>query len=146
MQDALRTGSEDREELARWRAALVASGDILYDWDLVTDSLRWSDGVEHLLGIAGLEAGYRGELFDRRINPEDIPARRLALCWGIHTVLTEDASSIDEMFSRAGEIACREGFTKPGDRILISAGVPIGTPGTTNMLRVATVGRDGKGV
>jgi len=80
------------------------------------------------------------------LTPVPGTARRLALCWGIHTVLTEDASSIDEMFSRAGEIACKEGFTKPGDRILISAGVPIGTPGTTNMLRVATVGRDGKGV
>ncbi len=80
------------------------------------------------------------------LTPVPGTARRLALCWGVHTVLTEDASSIDEMFSRAGEIACREGFTKPGDRILISAGVPIGTPGTTNMLRVATVGRDGKGV
>ena len=80
------------------------------------------------------------------LTPVAQTARRLSLAWGIHTVLTEDASSIDEMFSRAGEIACREGFTKPGDRILISAGVPIGTPGTTNMLRVATIGRDGKGV
>ncbi len=80
------------------------------------------------------------------LTPVPGTARRLALGWGIHTVLTEDAQTIDEMFSKAGEIACREGFTKPGDRILISAGVPIGTPGTTNMLRVATIGRDGKGV
>jgi pyruvate kinase len=80
------------------------------------------------------------------LTPVPGTARRLALGWGIHTVLTEDAQTIDEMFVKAGEIATREGFTKPGDRILISAGVPIGTPGTTNMLRVATIGRDGKGV
>jgi pyruvate kinase len=73
-------------------------------------------------------------------------ARKLTLAWGTHCVLVPDAQSIDEMFSHAGEIACQEGFAKVGDKILISAGVPIGTPGTTNMLRVATIGKDGKAV
>jgi pyruvate kinase len=80
------------------------------------------------------------------LTPVPATARRLALAWGTHCVLTEDAQSVDEMFSKAGEIACREGFAKTGDRILISAGVPIGTPGTTNMLRVATIGKDGRSV
>ncbi len=80
------------------------------------------------------------------LTPVAGTARRLALAWGTHCVLTEDAQNIDEMFSKAGEIASREGFVKPGDRILISAGIPIGTPGTTNMLRVAIIGKDGKGV
>jgi pyruvate kinase len=80
------------------------------------------------------------------LTPLASTARRLALAWGTHCVLIEDAQSIDEMFSKAGEIASREGFAKPGDRILISAGIPIGAPGTTNMLRVATIGLDGKGV
>ena len=80
------------------------------------------------------------------LTPIAHTARKLALVWGTHCVLTEDAQSIDEMFERAGEITTREGFTKPGDRILITAGVPIGTPGTSNMLRIATIGRDGKGV
>jgi pyruvate kinase len=78
------------------------------------------------------------------LTPIAHTARKLALVWGTHCVLTEDAQSIDEMFVRAGEIATREGFTKPGDRILITAGVPIGTPGTSNMLRIATIGRDGR--
>jgi pyruvate kinase len=80
------------------------------------------------------------------LTPIPATARRLCLAWGTHCVLTEDAPSIDVMFSRAGEIATREGFTKPGDRILITAGVPVGTPGTTNMLRIATIGKDGKGI
>jgi len=80
------------------------------------------------------------------LTPIPATARRLALAWGTHCVLVPDAQSIDEMFSHAGEIACQEGFAKIGDKILISAGVPIGTPGTTNMLRVATVGKDGKAV
>ena len=73
-------------------------------------------------------------------------ARRLCLAWGTHCVVVPDAQSVDEMFERAGEVATREGFTKPGDRILITAGVPVGTPGTSNMLRVATIGADGKGI
>ena len=73
-------------------------------------------------------------------------ARRLALTWGTHAVLVNDAKSLDEMFANAGEIAFDEGFAKSGERILITAGVPIGAPGTTNMLRIATIGPGGKGV
>jgi pyruvate kinase len=50
------------------------------------------------------------------------------------------------MMSQAGEIAYREEFAKTGERIIITAGVPIGAPGTTNMLRIATIGPGGKGV
>jgi pyruvate kinase len=80
------------------------------------------------------------------LTPIAHTARKLCLAWGTHCVLTEDAQSVDEMVVRAGEIAMHEGFVKPGDRILITAGVPVGTPGTTNMLRIATIGIDGKGI
>jgi pyruvate kinase len=80
------------------------------------------------------------------LTPIPHTARKLCLAWGTHCVLVEDAPSVDEMVIRAGEIATREGFVKPGDRILITAGVPVGTPGTTNMLRIATIGADGKGI
>jgi pyruvate kinase len=73
-------------------------------------------------------------------------ARRLALTWGTHAVLVDDAKSLDEMMANAGEIAFREGFAKTGERIIITAGVPIGAPGTTNMIRIATIGHGGKGV
>lgn len=71
--------SEEREELTRLQAAVAASGDILYQWDLGSDSLRCSQGAARVLGIASLEGGMRGEAFERRVNPEDLPARRLAL-------------------------------------------------------------------
>ncbi len=80
------------------------------------------------------------------LTPIAHTARKLCLAWGTHCVLVEDAHSVDEMVIKAGEIASREGFAKPGDRILITAGVPVGTPGTTNMLRIATIGADGKGI
>ena len=47
------------------------------------------------------------------------------------------------MVTRACRIASDEGFANAGDRILITAGVPLGTPGATNMLRIAYVGKNG---
>jgi len=67
-------------------------------------------------------------------------ARRMSIAWGLHCVLTEDAHDLDDMVERAARIAYEEGFAKPGERIVITAGVPLGTPGSTNLLRVAFVG------
>ncbi len=80
------------------------------------------------------------------LTPIVATARRLTLTWGLHPVVVADAKSLDDMMSQAGEIAYSEEFAKPGEKILISAGVPIGSPGTTNLLRVATLGPGGKGV
>jgi pyruvate kinase len=80
------------------------------------------------------------------LTPVIETARRLTLTWGTHPVLVEDAKTLDDMMSQAGEIAYREEFAKTGERIIITAGVPIGAPGTTNMLRIATIGPGGKGV
>jgi len=44
------------------------------------------------------------------------------------------------MVSRAASIAFRDGFARAGQRVIIVAGVPLGAPGTTNMLRIASVG------
>lgn len=75
------------------------------------------------------------------LTPIVATARRLALVWGLHCVLTEDARDLDDLVDRACRIAYSEGFAKPGQRIVVTAGVPLGTPGSTNMLRVAYVGR-----
>lgn len=79
------------------------------------------------------------------LSPIAETARRLALVWGIHSVRTNDAANVDDMVDRACHIAFQEGLAKPGQRIIITAGVPFGTPGATNMLRIAFVGSDGLG-
>ena len=66
-------------------------------------------------------------------------ARRLALVWGLHCVCTADARDFYDMVERACDIARSEGFAKVGDRVVITAGVPFGTPGATNVLRIAWV-------
>ena len=74
------------------------------------------------------------------LTPSLATARRMSLVWGLHSVLTEDAHDLDDMVERASRFAFQEGFAKPGERVVITAGVPLGTPGATNMLRVAFVG------
>jgi pyruvate kinase len=68
-------------------------------------------------------------------------ARRLAIAWGVHNVLTPDATSFTDMVEKACNLALDEGFAKQGDRIVVTAGVPFGTPGSTNTLRIAMVGQ-----
>ena len=77
------------------------------------------------------------------LSPVPGTARRLSLAWGLHCVVTEDAKDLDDMVNRASSIAFNEEFAKPGDRIIITAGVPLRTPGATNMLRIAYIGADG---
>ena len=77
------------------------------------------------------------------LTPIPATARRLALVWGLHCVLTEDAHDLDDMVIRATGIAFDEGFATPGQRIIVTAGLPLGTPGATNMIRIAYVGKKG---
>jgi pyruvate kinase len=79
------------------------------------------------------------------LSPNLRTARRLSVVWGIHCVETEDAVSLEDMVDRACAIAYQEGLARPGDRIAITAGIPLGTPGATNMLRIAFVRQDGSG-
>ncbi len=68
-------------------------------------------------------------------------ARRLALAWGVHCVETADASSVEEMVAGAIEVSRSQEFAKAGDRLVITAGMPFGTPGATNILRIAWIER-----
>jgi pyruvate kinase len=76
------------------------------------------------------------------LTPSRATARRLSLAWGVHPVVTKDASDVDDMASRACKFAVREGFAGVGDRIAIVAGVPFGTPGATNIVRIAYVAKE----
>ena len=74
------------------------------------------------------------------LTPKVETARRLTLVWGVRSVLTEDATNFDDMVDRACRTARRERLAAARDRIVITAGVPFGTPGATNVLHVAHVG------
>ncbi len=79
------------------------------------------------------------------LSPVTATARRLSIVWGLHSVIGDEASDLDGMVERACRVAFEEGFAMPDERIIITAGVPLGSPGTTNMVRIAKLSADGSG-
>jgi pyruvate kinase len=76
------------------------------------------------------------------LTPRSSTARRMGLMWGVHPVRTRDIGSFEEMIGKAKRMALRHGFAEAGDKIIVLAGVPFGTPGSTNVLHVATIRGD----
>ena len=73
------------------------------------------------------------------LSPVVATARRLSLVWGLHCVVGEEPTALEDMIAHACAMAANEGASpSPGERIIITAGVPLGTPGATNMLRIAS--------
>ncbi|HYC04160.1 MAG TPA: pyruvate kinase [Azospirillaceae bacterium] len=66
-------------------------------------------------------------------------ARRLSMAFGVHAVHTADVHSFAEMVQKAVRVSAEDGIAQAGQRIVITAGVPFGTPGNTNVLRIAWV-------
>ena len=79
------------------------------------------------------------------ISPNVAAGRKLSVAWGVHCVVADDARDQDDMIERACRLAFRDGFAKAGRRVIIVAGLPLGTPGATNMIRIAFVGAEAAG-
>lgn len=78
------------------------------------------------------------------LTPSLSTARNLALTWGVYSVTVETFDSEDDMIGHACETAYKHDLVKFGDHVVITAGIPYGRPGTTNMLRIAAIGKNGK--
>ncbi len=70
------------------------------------------------------------------LTPKLETARRLGLLWGTHAVHTKDVESFEEMVAKAKRMALRHRLAEAGDSIIVIAGVPFRTPGSTNVLHV----------
>ncbi|NDE90434.1 MAG: pyruvate kinase [Alphaproteobacteria bacterium] len=66
-------------------------------------------------------------------------ARRLVLSYGVYPIPGFDAKTFNEMVLHACQLSLEHGLAKPGDKLVITAGVPFGTPGSTNILRIVDV-------
>ena len=73
------------------------------------------------------------------LTPSMKTARRVALLWGAHAVATKDIGSFEEMIAKGKRMALRHGFGTAGSKQVVLAGVPFGTPGSTNLLHVVTL-------
>ncbi len=71
------------------------------------------------------------------LTPSLKTARRIGLLWGAHAVRTRDVHSFEEMVGKSKRMALRHGLAAAGDRIIVTAGVPFGVPGSTNVVHVA---------
>jgi pyruvate kinase len=76
------------------------------------------------------------------LTPKQSTARQTGLLWGAHAVHTRDVGSFEEMVAKAKRMALRHNIAKAGDRIIVMAGVPFGTPGSTNVLHVVRLTGD----
>lgn len=118
-----------------------------YDSEIGVDATL-SGGEAQRLSIATYTTSGSTTLRAARERPE-VPilcltsnlqtARRMGLCWGVHAVHTEDVNNFTEMVGKACRLAKHDGFGAAGQRIVVTAGVPFGTPGNTNVLRIAWI-------
>jgi len=76
------------------------------------------------------------------LTPRLATARRLGLVWGAHAVHTRDVADFEEMIAKSKRMALRHGMAGAGDRLILIAGVPFGTPGSTNVLHVTRLTGD----
>ena len=70
------------------------------------------------------------------LTPRIATARRMGLVWGVHAVVTRDITGFEEMVEKAKRMALRSKLAKGGDPLVLIAGVPFSTPGTTNVVHV----------
>lgn len=75
------------------------------------------------------------------LTPQLATARRLALVWGVHPVPFEDVHDVLEMVEHASAAVVTHGFARPGDDVVVIAGLPFGRSGSTNLLHVVQIPR-----
>jgi pyruvate kinase len=88
---------------------------------------------------AGRVAAYRPVTPLLALTPDIGAGAKLALRWGVIPVVVEEHSDIQDMFAAASDLALQTKIAKEGDVIVAVVGLPIGVPGTTNLLRVITL-------
>lgn len=97
--------------------------------------------------VAATSSGYTARMISKYRPNADILAltfderteRGLMINWGVQPCVVDKPADTDEMFALAAKKAVELGFAKSGDKILVVAGVPMGTPGATNLMRVETI-------
>lgn len=90
-------------------------------------------------GTAARVSKYRPQPPILALTPDPRVQRRLTLRWGVTTVIANKLENVEDFFSTGQEQAIEAGFAAPGNLMVLVAGVPIGVPGGTNLLKVTTI-------
>lgn len=98
--------------------------------------------------VAATESGHTARMISKyrpkahivAITFTEQKARSLALSWGVYATVTNKPANTDEMFNLAAKVSQEEGYANEGDLIIITAGVPVGEKGTTNLMKIQMIG------
>ena len=119
----------------------------------VTDAISYATcHIAHELGadaiITATQSGHTARMVSKykprspivAVSSRRRVAAQLTLTWGVQAVISPPTNSTDDMFANAIQASLKEGIVKDGNLVIITAGVPVGVSGTTNLLRVETIG------
>jgi pyruvate kinase len=116
--------------------------------DAITSAASWVAGTVNAAAIVNYTTSGSTTIRTARERPS-VPimcltanlttARRLQLSYGVYSIHTSDVDNFSDMVDKATRLALAHGIAERGQRLIITAGVPFGTPGSTNILRMAWV-------
>ena len=97
--------------------------------------------------LAATDSGHTARMISRfrpacpvaALTTREKVRRQLSICWGVIPFLTGEVNSTDRIFSLSTQTALKEGLVKHGDTVVITAGVPLGKSGSTNLLRAEVI-------
>ena len=97
--------------------------------------------------VAATDSGHTARMISRfrpqcavaALTTREKVRRQLAICWGVIPFLTGEVNSTDRIFSLATEVAAKERLVKSGDIVVITAGIPLGRSGSTNLIKAAVI-------
>lgn len=133
---------------------LAQYGTETFDWDKsdVTETIgsavsQAAKDLDIHTIVAATASGYTARMISKyrpnadilALTPSDRVARGLMINWGVQPHVVDKLDDTDKMFDLAAKKAVELGFAKKGDKIIIVAGVPLGVPGATNMMRIKTI-------
>jgi pyruvate kinase len=143
----------ERSEAALQYEELLGKKRLIGPQRTVTDAISYATcATAQDLGAAAIitstESGHTAKMVSKyrprapivAVTPHARVMRKLSLVWGVQPLLVKMTAGTDEMIASALEVSLAAGMIKGGDLVIITAGLPVGVHGTTNLLRVHTVG------
>jgi pyruvate kinase len=143
----------ERSEAALQYEELLGKKRLIGPQRTVTDAISYATcTTAQDLGAAAIitstESGHTAKMVSKyrprapivAVTPHARVMRKLSLVWGVQPLLVKMTAGTDEMIASALEVSLAAGMIKGGDLVIITAGLPVGVHGTTNLLRVHTVG------
>ena len=158
------SGKYPIEALATMVDTVVAAEDSIDYWgrfrerSLLPKISNISDAITHTCCLTAMDlkasailaptkSGYTAKVISRfrpacpivALCQSESTRRQLAVSWGVHPYLSGEVDSTDRMFSLAVDVARKERAVQPGETVVITAGVPLGRSGTTNLIKAQVV-------